>query len=356
MPKKILFIDRDGTLIREPEIDKQVDSLEKLEFLPNAISSLARLSGEFSLVLISNQDGLGTASFPQEDFEKPQSKMRSILAGEGINFDAELICPHTPEDGCDCRKPSPRLAVDYLFENNISLDKANSFVLGDRETDTELAARLGTRFVRLNQDDPNSWKKAMPELLNNRSATVSRETKETQIELSLDLDGSGKSQINTGLPFFDHMLEQIAKHGQIDLNISCSGDLDVDAHHSIEDVAIALGAAIRNALGNKFGVNRYAFVLPMDETEASVSLDLSGRFFLDWDANFNRDEIGGFQTEMTSHFFRSLCEELKATCHIRCRGENAHHKIEAIFKAFAIVLKQAKTRGGNAIPSSKGAL
>ncbi len=354
--KKILFIDRDGTLIREPEIDKQVDSLEKLEFLPNVIASLSRLSGEFSLVLISNQDGLGTVSFPQADFEKPQRKMRSILAGEGINFDAELICPHKPEDNCDCRKPSTKLVLDYLYKNNITLDKENSFVLGDRETDEELAKRLAIGFVKLDQDDANSWRNAMPILLKNRRAKIARKTKETQIDLVIDLDGSGKSEISTGLPFFDHMLEQIAKHGQTDLRISCQGDLAVDAHHTIEDVAIALGTAIKQALGNKFGVNRYAFVLPMDETQASVSLDLSGRFFLDWQAEFNRVEINGFQTEMVSHFFRSLCEELKATCHISCRGENSHHKIEAIFKAFAIVLKEAKTRGGNAIPSSKGAL
>lgn len=378
MKNKALFIDRDGTIIREP-YDEQVDSLEKLQFVPGAISGLKALSGlGFSLVMASNQDGLGSASFPEQDFLVPQNKMLSILEGEGVHFDDLLIDNHFPEDNSPFRKPGTAMFSRYM---DGSWDLAGSYVIGDRDSDEQLARNLGTGFIRIaggglpeNDASPvsdeehealqrkramESWEKAVETVrLGSRSATVCRKTSETDIEVRVDLDGHGSSQIDSGLKFFDHMLQQLVHHGGISLVLKCKGDLEVDEHHSIEDCGIALGEALGRALGDKRGIARYGFALPMDECRALVLLDFGGRSELVWDAQFTREYVGDFPTEMFRHFFKSFSDAAKCNIYVQARGENNHHLAEGIFKAFARSIRQAATRNpwSGELPSSKGLL
>ena len=378
MKNKALFIDRDGTIIREP-YDEQVDSLEKLQFVPGAISGLKALSGlGFSLVMASNQDGLGSASFPEQDFLVPQNKMLSILEGEGVHFDDLLIDNHFPEDNSPFRKPGTAMFSRYM---DGSWDLAGSYVIGDRDSDEQLARNLGTGFIRiagggLEENDAapvsdeehealqrkramDSWEKAVETVrLGSRSATVCRKTSETDIEVRVDLDGHGSSQIDSGLKFFDHMLQQLVHHGGISLVLKCKGDIEVDEHHSIEDCGIALGEALGRALGDKRGIARYGFALPMDECRALVLLDFGGRSELVWDAQFTREYVGDFPTEMFRHFFKSFSDAAKCNIYVQARGENNHHLAEGIFKAFARSIRQAAARNpwSGELPSSKGLL
>lgn len=366
--KKILFIDRDGTIIREP-LDRQVDSLEKLSFVPGAITNLARIAVETGhvLVMVTNQDGLGTDAFPESDFLPPHRLMLETLAGEGVEFADVFIDSSLPEENLPTRKPGTAMLRRYLAGD---FDIANSFVIGDRPTDVQLAANLGSRAIYLrNPDFPlddidgrgvyvvDSW----AEILSLISATprkVSRKRKtiETDIEVELDLDGSGSADIDTGIKFFDHMLEQVARHGGFDLMIKAAGDLDVDEHHTIEDVAITLGEAVNEALGDKRGIERYGFCLPMDDCLAQVAVDLGGRNWIVWDAEFRREMIGQMPTEMFFHFFKSFSDHARCNLNIRADGTIEHHKIEAIFKAFARALRMAADRKGGILPTTKGVL
>ena len=373
--KKVLFIDRDGTIIAEPPVDYQVDSLEKLSFVPGAISGLASLArlGEYEFVMASNQDGLGTASFPEATFWPAHNKMLETLAGEGVRFDDQLIDRSLPEDNAPTRKPRTGMFGKYLSGD---YDLAQSYVIGDRDTDAELAHNLGARAILLRDpqvaplppEAPGAeacvlitprWAEVAEFLRRSvRRATVQRRTAETDIELSLDLDGVGETHIDSGLKFFDHMLSQIPHHSGISLALRCRGDLEVDEHHSMEDVAIALGEAIARALGDKRGIERYGFALPMDESEALVLLDFGGRADFAWDVPFTREYVGDTPTEMYKHFFQSLAVAMRCNLHIRARGENNHHLIEGVFKAFARSLRAAVRRNvfSQALPSSKGLL
>ena len=357
MAEKILFIDRDGTLIVEPD-DFQVDAVEKVRLVPDVIPSLLELARHgFRFVMISNQDGLGTDSFPQEQFDAPHALTMSLFESQGIAFDAVFICPHMPEDRCECRKPRTGLLTRYLAENNIDL--AASAMIGDRETDMELAQRIGVQGILTNcaDDAAITWPRIVTRLCySDRTSTVVRNTNETRINVSVNLDTANETVIGTGIGFYDHMLEQIAKHGGFSLSVSCDGDLDVDEHHTVEDTAICLGTALREALGNKYGIGRYGFLLPMDESEAQVTLDLSGRSAFKFSANFPRDRVGELSTEMVEHFFRSLAESLGAALHISVTGENTHHMVEACFKSVGRALRQALQRTGTELPSTKGAL
>ncbi len=357
MSKKVLFIDRDGTLIEEPE-DFQVDALDKIRLVEGVIPALLELARHgFRFVMVSNQDGLGTESFPQADFDACHDHVMQLLTSQGIVFDEVFICPHLPGDNCECRKPRSGLLTRYLASNN--LDLAASAVIGDRETDIELADKLGISGLRIELDGPreHSWAGIVERLCHaDREALVQRKTSETDIAVAVNLDAAGEIEISTGIGFFDHMLEQIAKHGGFSLELACSGDLEIDEHHTVEDVAITLGTALRKALGNKFGIGRYGFVLPMDESEAHVSLDLSGRAVFVFRGEFPRDNVGELSTEMVEHFFRSLGDSLGAALHVEVRGENTHHMVEACFKAVGRTLRQAFRREGTELPSTKGTL
>ncbi len=362
--KKILFLDRDGTLVIEPPIDYQLDSLEKLEFYPSVFQNLACIVKEldYELVMVTNQDGLGTSSFPEETFWPAQNKIIQAFKNEGIEFAEILIDKSFPEDNAPTRKPRTGLLNKYIFGN---YDLANSFVIGDRTTDMELAKNLKCQGIFIS-DSPNehavlntkSWGeiyqflKVIP-----RKVNVQRKTKETDIAIELNLDGSGKNKINTGLGFFDHMLEQLSKHGQLDLNIEVKGDLEIDEHHTIEDTALALGEAFLKALGSKKGIERYGFLLPMDDCLSQVAIDFGGRPWLVWEVIFKREKIGEMPTEMFYHFFKSFSDTAKCNLNIKCEGENEHHKIESIFKAFAKAIKMAvKQNSDFSIPSTKGVL
>lgn len=351
---KALFIDRDGTILQEPA-DEQVDSLEKMEFVPGAISALKTLAKSgFELVMVSNQDGLGTPAFPTEDFLGPQNKMLSILKGEGVEFDDILIDEHFPEDNSPCRKPGVGMLGKYLDPAN-GYDLQGSFVIGDRESDMQLAANLGARGLNVSE----GWDSVVEAvMLSARKGIVSRKTKETDIYVCVELDSKEPSNIDTGLKFFDHMLDQIAHHGGVRLEITCKGDLQVDEHHTIEDVGIALGEAITLALGDKRGIGRYGFALPMDESRALVLMDFSGRIDFSWDVEFTREYVGDVPTEMFKHFFQSLCCASKCNLRIEAKGENNHHIAEAVFKAYARALKAAVKRElfNDTLPSSKGIL
>ena len=352
--RKILFLDRDGTLIEEPA-DFQIDSLAKFKLVSGVIPALLTLKAAgYEFVMVSNQDGLGTDSFPVTDFEPPQQLLLQILESQGLRFSAIHIDPHFEHQNAPTRKPGIGMLLDYLRAG--TLDFAHSAVIGDRETDLQLARNLGVRGFRLGPDH-DDWATIAHVLADApRVASVERVTSETRIHVSVDLDREAKAEVATGIGFFDHMLEQIGRHGGIALTLTCAGDTHIDEHHSIEDSALALGEALRKALGDKRGIGRYGFTLPMDETLASAALDLSGRAFVVFDGAFPRSEVGGMATELVPHFFRSLCDALGANLHLSVRGENTHHMVEACFKAFARALRQAVRREGDAIPSTKGTL
>ena len=351
--RKVIFIDRDGTLLQEPA-DEQIDALDKVVFVPGAISGMKALTGlGYELVMASNQDGLGTSAFPEETFWPAQNLLLKTLEGEGVVFDDILIDRHFPADGSPCRKPGTGMFGKYL---DGSYDMAASWVIGDRETDLELARNLGCKGLQVG---PLSWEEIVETIRSTeRSAVVARKTRETDIYVRVDLDGKGTSAIDTGLKFLDHMLQQLVTHGGLALEIRCKGDLEVDEHHTMEDVAIALGEAIRQALGDKRGIGRYGFALPMDESRAIVLLDLGGRSELVWDVEFTREYVGDVPTEMFKHFFKSLSSSLQANLYVQARGENNHHLAEGIYKAFARTLKQAAARNvfSYDLPSSKGLL
>ena len=351
--KKAIFIDRDGTLLREPS-DEQIDALEKVEFVPGAISGLKALTGlGYELVMASNQDGLGTPAFPEETFWPAQNLLLRTLEGEGVVFDDILIDPSFPEDNSPNRKPGTGMFGKYL---DGSYDLAASWVIGDRQTDRRLAENLGAKALLVGELD---WAQIAETIRSSeRCAEVARKTAETDIYVRVDLDGKGPSGVDTGLKFFDHMLSQLPHHGGISLEIKCKGDLEVDEHHTMEDVGIALGDALRQALGDKRGTERYGFALPMDESRAIVLLDFGGRSELVWDVPFTREYVGDVPTEMFKHFFKSLSDAMKANLYVQARGENNHHLAEAVFKAFARSLKQAVRRDvfSYELPSSKGLL
>lgn len=377
--KKVLFIDRDGTLILEPPVDYQVDSLEKLEFYPAVFRGLSKIvdQQDYELVMVTNQDGLGTDSYPEETFWPAQNKMLKTFSNEGIEFTDICIDRTFPEENAPTRKPGTALLTKYFSEE---YDLANSYVIGDRWTDVELAKNLGSKAIFITSsgnigDDElkeskndlqacialatDSWLKIYEYLrLEERTARIVRNTKETQIEIKLDLDGEGKGEFDTGIGFFNHMLDQIAKHAGVDLSVKVKGDLEVDEHHTIEDTAIALGEAFNKALGSKLGLDRYGFSLPMDDCFAQVALDFGGRNWLVWDAEFKREMIGGMPTEMFYHFFKSFTDGAACNLNIKAEGQNEHHKIEGIFKALARAIRMAIRRDVNCLqlPSTKGKL
>ena len=361
--KKVLFIDRDGTLVIEPPIDYQLDSLEKLEFYPGVFQWLSKIVQEldYELVMVTNQDGLGTDSFPEADFWPAQNKIIKAFENEGIKFKEILIDKSFPEDNAPTRKPKTGLLNKYIYGD---YDLSSSYVIGDRDTDIQLAINLEAKGIKLGAPNEkavlstNSWAdiysllKEIP-----RTATVNRKTKETDITVNLNLDGVGSTMLNTGIGFFDHMLEQIARHGEMDLEILVNGDLEIDEHHTIEDVALTLGEAFKKALGSKKAIERYGFVLPMDDCLSQVAIDFGGRPWLVWKADFKREMIGEMPTEMFLHFFKSFSDAAACNLNIKAEGDNEHHKIESIFKSFAKAVKMAKSKTSNyAIPSTKGTI
>lgn len=377
--KKVLFIDRDGTLVIEPPVDYQLDSFEKLEFYPKAIQYMAKIAKEldFELVMVTNQDGLGTDSFPENTFWPVHKLIVKTFAQEGVEFSEQIIDRTFAKDNASTRKPNTGLLTQYM---NGNYDLINSYVIGDRLTDVELAKNLGGKGIFINNRlevgadeisvkkeelqnfialETNSWAEIYEFLkVKDRTGNIKRNTNETQIEIELNLDGTGKSDISTGIAFFDHMLDQIARHGQLDLKIKVNGDLEVDEHHTIEDTAIALGEVFNTTLGDKLGIERYGFCLPMDDCLAQVAIDFGGRNWLVWEADFNREMIGKMPTEMFFHFFKSFTDGAKCNLHIKAEGSNEHHKIEAIFKAFAKAIKMAVKRDVEKmfLPSTKGML
>lgn len=360
--KKYLLIDRDGTLIREPE-DEQIDSYEKLQFLPGVITHLAQIVREtdYELLMVTNQDGLGTECFPEHTFWPAHQKMLDILEGEGIRFADILIDRSFPHENLPTRKPGTGLLLPYLHRDT---DWAHSWVIGDRETDMILAERLGAGGIFIGKQSPKAttcvaqWSEIAHLLLRqSRRANVRRQTHETDIRIQLNLDGTGQSQISTGLGFFDHMLDQLARHGGIDLQISVQGDLHIDEHHTVEDTALSLGQAFDQALGSRKGISRYGFLLPMDDSLAQVAIDFGGRPWLVWEADFRREKIGDMPTELFSHFFKSFSDQARCNLNIRASGQNEHHLIEAIFKGFARAIRHAITRQGDGqLASTKGVL
>ena len=361
--KKILFIDRDGTLVIEPPTDYQLDSLEKLEFYPGVFQWLSRIATEleYELVMVTNQDGLGTDSFPEDSFWPAHNKIIQAFKNEGVEFSNILIDKSFPEENSPNRKPGTGMLKPYIHGD---YDLANSYVIGDRLTDIELAKNLKSQGIFIGEHaeeailSTTSWKEIYEFLKSKpRKATTSRKTNETNINITVNLDGNGKSDISTGLGFFDHMLQQVSRHGNIDLAIDVKGDLDVDEHHTIEDVALTLGETFLKAIGNKKGIERYGFLLPMDDCLAQVAIDFGGRPWLVWDVTFNREMIGEMPTEMFMHFFKSFSDTAKCNLNIKAEGNNEHHKIEAIFKAFAKAIKMAVSKTEHyTIPSTKGSL
>jgi imidazoleglycerol-phosphate dehydratase/histidinol-phosphatase len=351
----VLFIDHDGTLVEEPP-DQQVDSLAKIRFMPGVFAALGELAAAgYRLVIVSNQDGLGTASHPTAAFEQAHRFILDAFGSQGVHFEQVFICPHRPADGCDCRKPRTGLLRDFLRDGQVDLSA--SAVIGDRDTDLELARNLGMRGVKVSlAGGPQETWPAVVHELTARRARVERITKETSITVAVDLDATAPVSIATGIGFFDHMLEQLAKHGGFALSLSCRGDLAIDEHHTVEDCALAIGEALRKALGAKLGINRYGFLLPMDEARVEVAIDLSGRAYTVFEGGFGREEVGGLPTELVPHFFRSLADSLGAAVHVSIQGENSHHMIEACFKGTGRALRQAFRREGRELPSTKGTL
>ena len=357
MSLRVLFIDRDGTLVHEPD-DFQIDALDKIALVDGGIPALLELAAHgYRFVMVSNQDGLGTDAFPEDRFRPCQDHILAIFESQGIRFDEILICPHLPADNCECRKPRAGLLTRYLAENDI--DIKNSAVIGDRETDIELAQKIGVAGILIDPLDAGglSWQQIVVNLCHSdRRANVVRRTNETAINASVNLDFAEPITIATGIGFYDHMLEQIAKHGGFSLELKCVGDTEIDDHHTVEDTAICIGEALRKALGSKLGVGRYGFVVPMDESEARVSIDLSGRGQFNFRGKFPREQVGELATEMVEHFFRSLADSLGAAIHIEVHGENTHHMVEACFKSVGRALRQAVRREGTEMPSTKGTL
>lgn len=356
-PQRLLFIDRDGTLIEEPA-DEQIDSFDKLRFVKGVLRNLSFICNklDFRLVMVSNQDGLGTDSFPEETFWPVHNFVLRTLEGEGIVFDDQLIDRHFPEDNSPMRKPGIGMLMEYI--NNPEYDLANSYVIGDRDTDRQLAENLGCKALILGHDGV-TWDKIAEILFaGERIAEYSRKTNETDIYVKLNIDGTGKCDISTGLGFFDHMLEQIGRHGMMDLTVHTYGDLNVDEHHTIEDTAIAIGECIANALGDKRGIERYGYCLPMDDCTCLVTLDFGGRPWINWHVDFHREKIGDVPTEMFFHFFKSLSDSARMNIDIRAEGENEHHKIEGVFKAMARAIRMAVHRDifHYELPSTKGML
>jgi imidazoleglycerol-phosphate dehydratase/histidinol-phosphatase len=352
--RRILFIDRDGTLITEPE-DQQIDSLEKLELIPGVIPALLELQrAGYELVMVSNQDGLGTDSYPQQDFEVPQQKLLGILESQGIHFSAVHIDPHFEYDNAPTRKPGIGMVLGYLKSGE--LDLTDSYVIGDRQTDLDMADNMGIAGIRIGEGF-ESWESIHHLLINRpRQAAVVRKTNETDIRVFVDLDAGGSSEVATGIGFLDHMLDQLASHGGFRLELSCRGDLEIDEHHTVEDCALALGQALDQALGERRGIGRYGFLLPMDESLSQVAVDLSGRPAIVFEADFPRDRVGELSTEMVQHFFASLSQSLGAAIHLKVEGGNTHHMIEALFKGAGRALKPALARQGTNLPSTKGML
>ena len=360
---KLVLIDRDGTLIAEPA-DKQIDSLEKLEFIPGVISGLNLLTrAGFTLVMVTNQDGLGTKSNPIEAYDRVQNKIITLFSGEGISFTEVFVCPHLPEEGCKCRKPKTGLVNDYISKSKP--DIGSSFVIGDRDSDVLFGKALGFKTALSGTDrssEPDFLSEKFIDICRyivdlSRSATIERITNETDITVKVTLDGKGDNAISTGISFFDHMLEQLSKHSGISMNIKTAGDTQIDEHHSVEDTGLALGEAIAEALGDKSGIGRFSFSLPMDEASSKVLLDLSGRSFLKFDGEFNREKVGEFPTELVEDFFRAFSDTLNCTLHIKVQGRNEHHKIESLFKALGRALREAVKIDHEqigAIPSTKG--
>lgn len=353
MSEKILFLDRDGTLIDEPE-DKQIDSVAKLKLKPSVVPALLQLQqAGYRLVMVSNQNGIGTPTFPTESFTVPHQLLLDIFQSQGVVFSSILICPHMEADNCSCRKPKLGLVMDYLREGKI--DFAQSYVIGDRETDLQLAENMGIKGMLY--DDAVGWLRIARQLTEiPRSSCVHRVTKETDVCVTLNLDQQDDIVVNTGIAFFDHMLEQLAKHAGCSIQLQAMGDLHIDEHHTVEDVALTLGQAFRKALGDKLGIARYGFLLPMDDALSHIALDLSGRCYFVFEGQFNREIVGELPTELVPHFFRSFAESLGAALHIKMTGENTHHMVESLFKGVGQTLRQAIAREGNILPSTKGVL
>jgi imidazoleglycerol-phosphate dehydratase/histidinol-phosphatase len=355
-PAPVLFVDRDGTLIEEPA-DNQVDRLDKVRLLPGVFAALSefRRAG-YRLVMVSNQDGLGTERYLQQHFDQVQAFVLRLFASQGIEFDQVFICPHFEHEQCACRKPRTGLVTEFMRR---PIDLERSAMIGDRDTDIEFARDLGIRGLRVSFDADagaqNSWPGISRELLARR-AQLRRKTRETDIELRVELDSGADCQIQTGIGFFDHMIEQLAKHGGFALQLSCRGDLHIDEHHTVEDCALAIGEALRAALGDKAGIGRYGFLLAMDESEAQVAIDLSGRPYFVFEGQFGREQVGALPSELVPHFFRSLAQSLGAALHLSVRGENTHHMIEACFKGVGRALRPALRRDGYELPTTKGLL
>ncbi|NBP08095.1 MAG: bifunctional histidinol-phosphatase/imidazoleglycerol-phosphate dehydratase HisB [Gammaproteobacteria bacterium] len=352
---KVVFLDRDGTLVEEPP-DEQVDRLEKIRFFPGVFAALAKLQAAgYRLAMVTNQDGLGTDSFPLSDFERTQQFIVDSFASQGIVFDEIFVCPHRKNDGCDCRKPKTSLVDRWVAERKIDL--AASAMVGDRDTDLQFGRNLGVQAFKLSLTGTpaETWPAIVASIVARR-ALIERVTRETAIKVSVDLDSEGPVHAQTGIGFFDHMLEQIAKHGGFALRLECQGDLQVDEHHTVEDCALALGEALRKALGDKRGIGRYGFLLPMDEARAQVAIDLSGRSYTVFEGKFSRDQVGGLPTELVPHFFRSLADSLGAAIHVSVTGDNTHHQVESCFKAVGRALRVALRREGEELPSTKGVL
>ena len=352
--RRILFVDRDGTLIIEPD-DFQIDSLEKLELVEGVIPALLRLKAAgYEFVLVSNQDGLGTDSNPRENFQPPHDKMLSLFASQGINFAAEHIDPHFESDNSPNRKPGIGMLMEYLMSGKLNLE--DSWVIGDRHTDLELAKNMGIGGILCGHEG-QTWEAIAEQLCTRpRRGLIQRDTNETSIYVEVNLDASGGNEISTGIGFFDHMLDQVSAHGGFRLKLSCEGDLEIDEHHTVEDCALALGQALDQALGERRGIGRYGFVLPMDESLAEVVIDLSGRPIIEFEADFPRDMVGEMSTEMVRHFFASLSLSLRCALHMKVSGENTHHMVEGLFKGAGRALRPALARQGSELPSTKGVL